>query len=117
LRFHRSGKRNRLEGEPIELPDRQNTRGISKHFAKEKAMKSVLRMFVIMAALSSTSNPAPGSIAQSAESNSGVQVIEVTAKEYEFTPSPIRVKQVSRSSDIRKDNMPPIVQASSVQAS
>jgi cytochrome c oxidase subunit II len=60
-------------------------------------MKSVLALFVIMAAaLSSTSRPVPDSSAQSTESNGGVPVIEVTAKRYEFTPSPIRVKQGTR---------------------
>jgi heme/copper-type cytochrome/quinol oxidase subunit 2 len=60
-------------------------------------MKSVLGLFVIMAAaLSSTSRPLPGNPAKSPESNGGVQVIEVTANKYEFTPSPIRVKQGTR---------------------
>ena len=43
-------------------------------------MKSVLGLFVIMAAaLASMSKPVPGSTAQSAESNGGVRAIEVTA--------------------------------------
>ena len=39
------------------------------------------------------SNPIPSSSAQSAADAGGVQVITVTAKKYEFDPSPIRVKQ------------------------
>ena len=39
------------------------------------------------------SNPIPSSSAQSAAAAEGVQVITVTAKKYEFDPSPIRVKQ------------------------
>jgi cytochrome c oxidase subunit 2 len=35
----------------------------------------------------------PDSFAQSNSSSEGVQVITVTAKKYEFNPSPIRVKQ------------------------
>ena len=46
---------------------------------------------LVATTVSFTSDIAPGS-AQSSTSD-GVQVIEVTAKKYEFNPSPIRVKQ------------------------
>ena len=60
-------------------------------------MRSLLGLFVLMvAALVATGNPAPGTSAQSAVGNDSVQVIEVMAKKYEFTPSPIRVKQGAR---------------------
>jgi heme/copper-type cytochrome/quinol oxidase subunit 2 len=57
-------------------------------------MRIVLGLFVIITAtFFSTSRAMPGTSAQSPE---GVQVIEVTAKKYEFNPSPIRVKQGTR---------------------
>jgi cytochrome c oxidase subunit II len=72
-------------------------RHIGRRIAKEKAMRIVLGLFVIMTAtFFSTSMPIPGSRAQSSENNGGLQVIEVTAKKYEFAPSPIRVKQGTR---------------------
>src|SRR6185437_7820905 len=62
----------------------------------EKAMRVVFGLFVIITAtFFSTSMPLPNR-AQSSESNGGLQVIEVTAKKYEFNPSPIRVKQGTR---------------------
>jgi plastocyanin len=65
--------------------------------AKEKMMRIVLGLFVIMTAtFFSTSMPVPDSRAQSSENNGGLQVIEVTTKKYEFSPSPIRVKQGTR---------------------
>jgi hypothetical protein len=61
---------------------------------KDEAMRIVLGLFVIMTAtFLSTSRAIPGTSVQSPE---GVHVIEVTAKKYEFTPSPIRVKQGTR---------------------
>ena len=59
-------------------------------------MRSTLGLFVVIAAaLCSTSRAVPGT-PQSPADTGGVQVIEVTAKKYEFTPSPIRVKQGTR---------------------
>jgi cytochrome c oxidase subunit II len=60
-------------------------------------MRSWLVFFVLMTAtLTLTSRAEPGIPAQSAAASDGVQVIEVTAKKYEFNPSPIRVKQGAR---------------------
>src|SRR5581483_7298177 len=61
-------------------------------------MRIVLGLLVIMAAtLFSTNGTMPGASAQTPEGTGGsIQVIEVTAKKYEFNPSPIRVKQGAR---------------------
>src|SRR5581483_1925301 len=61
-------------------------------------MRIVLGLLVIMAAtLFSTNGTMPGASAQTPEGTGGsIQVIEVTAKKYEFNPSPIRVKQGTR---------------------
>jgi len=57
-------------------------------------MRTLLGMFVIMAAtVFSRSGAIPSTPARAPEGTAGVQVIEVTAKKYEFSPSPIRVKQ------------------------
>ena len=70
---------------------------MSERVAKEKAMRSLLGLFVlVVATLFSTSSAIPGTSAQSAAGNDNVQVVEVTAKKYEFNPSPIRVKQGAR---------------------
>lgn len=60
-------------------------------------MRSLLGLFVlIVAALLSTSNVVTGTSAQAPAGTDSVQVVEVTAKKYEFNPSPIRVKQGAR---------------------
>lgn len=55
-------------------------------------MKYIALLFILIAAGVSIGQTAPASPAPSA-SEGGVQVIEVTAKKYEFDPSPIRVKR------------------------
>lgn len=62
-------------------------------------MRFSLVLFVFMAAmltLTLTSRAESGIPAQSAAAADGVQVIEVTAKKYEFNPSPIRVRTGAR---------------------
>ena len=57
-------------------------------------MRSLLPVLLLMAAtlsLTSSTVARPGN--PSPSPREGVQVIEVTAKKYEFNPSPIRVKQ------------------------
>ena len=58
-------------------------------------MRSLLSVSLLLAAtLSLTSSARPANVSRSA--TEGVQVIEVTAKKYEFNPSPIHVKQGTR---------------------
>lgn len=60
-------------------------------------MKFSPGFFLLMAAaLSLMSGAEPGIPPQSSAAANGVQVIEVTAKKYEFNPSPIHVKQGAR---------------------
>jgi len=56
-------------------------------------MKRSLALSVPVLALFFASAVVPDSRAQSAANSEAVQVITVTAKKYEFDPSPIRVKQ------------------------
>jgi cytochrome c oxidase subunit 2 len=57
-------------------------------------MRTVLGLLVTMTAtFFSMSLAIPSTSTQTPEGTGGVQVIEVTAKKYEFNPSPIRVKQ------------------------
>lgn len=66
-------------------------------FPKEKTMKTLFGLFVLMVAtLFSTGSAAPGISAQAPGGSGDVQVVEVTAKKYEFNPSPIHVKQGAR---------------------
>jgi hypothetical protein len=75
---------------------------INLHCGKENSIRSVLGLFVIMsAALCSASRAVPGTPTPSAEGTRGVQVVEVTAKKYEFTPSPIRVKHARATQNYR----------------
>lgn len=55
-----------------------------------------LSLVLAAATLTLTGRAEPGIPAQSSSAAEGAQVIEVTAKKYEFTPSPIRVKQGAR---------------------
>jgi heme/copper-type cytochrome/quinol oxidase subunit 2 len=60
-------------------------------------MRSQLPVLMLLAAtrsLTSSTIARPANVSPSA--SEGVQVIEVTAKKYEFSPSPIRVKQGTR---------------------
>lgn len=60
-------------------------------------MRSLLPVSLLMAAtLSLTSGTAARSATPSPDTSERVQVIDVTAKKYEFDPSPIRVKQGAR---------------------
>jgi len=57
-------------------------------------MRPSISFFLVMAAgLLLVSRMVPNVPAQSAASGDGVQVIEVSAKKYDFNPSPIHVKQ------------------------
>ena len=56
-------------------------------------MKSLLTSLLVGALLVLTSSAVPSSPRPLQTSAGDVQVIEVTAKKYEFNPSPIRVKQ------------------------
>jgi len=61
--------------------------------------RSILLVAVTAAALGANTAPGPAHAAAAAKSPSApddVQVIEVTAKKYQFTPSPIRVKAGAR---------------------
>ena len=60
-------------------------------------MRSLLAFSLLIAAtLCLRSSAVAGAAAQSPAASEGVQVIEVTAKKYEFNSSPIRVKQGAR---------------------
>jgi heme/copper-type cytochrome/quinol oxidase subunit 2 len=60
-------------------------------------MRSQLLVSLLMAAmLPLTSSTVAGPANASPSETEGVRVIEVTAKKYEFNPSPIRVKQGTR---------------------
>jgi heme/copper-type cytochrome/quinol oxidase subunit 2 len=60
-------------------------------------IRSQLRVSLLMAGtLSLTSSTVARPTNVSSNATEGVQVIEVTAKKYEFNPSPIRVKQGTR---------------------
>lgn len=60
-------------------------------------MRSTFGLSILMVAtLCSTGSGVPRPPAQSQAANDSVQVVEVTAKKYEFNPSPIRVKQGAR---------------------
>jgi hypothetical protein len=52
-------------------------------------MASAMLLLTSRGPIAQVANPLPGA-------SGGVQVIEVTAKKYEFNPSPIRVKQVTK---------------------
>ena len=56
-------------------------------------MKSVLTSVLVAAMLIFTTGAVPSSPKPSPAAAGAAQVIEVTAKKYEFSPSPIRVKQ------------------------
>jgi len=56
-------------------------------------MRSLLTSLLVAALLMLTSSAVPSSPRQSPTVAADVQVVEVTAKKYEFNPSPIRVKQ------------------------
>jgi cytochrome c oxidase subunit II len=56
-------------------------------------MKLAVALSALVLAGLIASSPVSTSSAQSTASTEGVQVITVTAKKYEFDPSPIRVKQ------------------------
>ncbi|HEX6805559.1 MAG TPA: cupredoxin domain-containing protein [Terriglobales bacterium] len=56
-------------------------------------MKSLLTSLLVAAVLILQSSTVPSSPTPSTTAAANVQVVEVTAKKYEFNPSPIRVKQ------------------------
>ena len=56
-------------------------------------MKSVLTSLLVAAMLILANSTVPSSPSQAPTAAADVQVIEVTAKKYEFSPAPIRVKQ------------------------
>jgi cytochrome c oxidase subunit II len=55
-----------------------------------------LALLLMAATLALTSSTVPGPSNTSSNASEGVKVIDVTAKKYEFDPSPIRVKQGTR---------------------
>ena len=55
-------------------------------------MNSVLRIVCFFLLIGSTGIAGSARPANTSQAEQGVQVIEVTAKKYEYTPSPIRVK-------------------------
>ena len=57
-------------------------------------MKSLLPVLLLPILFASTTTAKPADV--SPDGTEGVQVIEVTAKKYDFNPSPIRVKQGTR---------------------